>query len=163
MRRRRALAAGFISGFAALLLALIAGGVGTSTRPAMAAYGNSAPQLSRQQTSNPTTDPGLQLPPLLTLPPDLQFTLPPDKPQQTATPAPTPIPTETPLPSVAPVPTGPAVGSEVTPPAQANPAVATIGPAPQPAASDVTLVIVIVIIGLSLLAIGAFVLALAVQ
>ena len=162
MRRRRALAAGFISGFAAVLLALIAGGVGTGARPALAAYGNSAPQLIRQATSDPTQS-GLGLPGLLTLPPDLQFTLPPDKPQPTATPTPTPIPTETPLPSVAPVPTGPAVGSEVTPPAQANPAVATIGPTPQPAASDVTLVIVIVIIGLSLLAIGAFVLALAVQ
>ncbi len=157
MRRRRAVAAGFISGFAALLLALIAGGVGTGARPALAAVGNSAPQLSRQQTADPTP---IGLPGLLTLPPDLQFTL---RPQQTATPTPTPIPTETPLPSVAPVPTGPAVGTEVTPPAQANPAVATLGPTPQPAASDVTLVIVIVIIGLALLAIGAFVLALAVQ
>ena len=150
--RRRALATGFLSAFAAVLLAVIAGGIGTQSRT-----------LAAQQPSPP---PRLDTPPPYTLPPQFQFTLPPEftqTPPPVATLPPTPVPTPTPLPTTAPVPTGPAVGTEVTPPALANVQLAQVGPTPQSGGSDVTLVILIVIVGLSLLAIGAFVLAIAVQ
>ena len=152
MRRRRAFATAFLSGFAALLLAAIAGGIGTQSR-SLAAQPAPAPA---RQTQPPDT-----LPPTFSfsLPPE--FTIPPESP--VATLPPTPPPTPTPLPSTAPVPTGPAVGTEVTPPALANVQLAQVGPTPQSGGSDVTLVILIVIVGLSLLAIGAFVLAIAVQ
>lgn len=143
--RRRALATALVSSFAALLLALIAGGVGTS------------PSFAAQQTPQPKS----------TLPPQFQFTLPPEftvPPESpVATLPPTPPPTPSAIPSTAPVPTGPAVGTEVTPPALANVQLAQVGPSPQSGGSDVTLVILIVIVGLALLAIGAFVLAIAVQ
>lgn len=153
MRRRRALAAAFLSGFAALLLAVVAGGVGTQSR-SLAAQPAPAPA---RQTQPPDT-----LPPTFSfsLPPE--FTIPPELPP-VATLPPTPLPTPSALPSTAPVPTGPAVGTEVTPPALANVQLAQVGPTPQSGSSDVTLVILIVIVGLSLLAIGAFVLAIAVQ
>lgn len=149
--RRRALATGFLSSFAALILALVAGGVGTQSH-----------SLAAQQTPNPgRTQPAFTLPPQFqfSLPPE--FTVPPESP--VATLPPTPPPTPTPIPSTAPVPTGPVVGTEVTPPALANVQLAQVGPTPQSGASDVTLVILIVIVGLALLAIGAFVLAIAVQ
>jgi hypothetical protein len=148
--RRRALATGFLSGFAALILALVAGGIGTQTHSLAA----------------PTPDPGRSQPPY-TLPPQFQFSLPPQftvPPESpVATLPPTPPPTPSALPTTAPVPTGPAVGTVVTPPALANVQLAQVGPSPQSAGSDVTLVILIVIVGLALLAIGAFVLAIAVQ
>ena len=146
--RRRALATGFLSTFAALLLALIAGGIGSQSRSYAAPHPRDTP------------------PPAYTIPPELQFTLPPEL-TETAPPVatlpPTPLPTPSAIPSTAPVPTGPAVGTEVTPPALANAQLAQVGPTPQSGGSDVTLVILIVIVGLSLLAIGAFVLAIAVQ
>lgn len=159
MRRRRALAVAITAATAAVALAIIAGGLGA----ARTALADVTPRPGRVQTP----------PPEFTIPPILQFTLPPDQnndnnaqtPLATPapTPPPTPPPTETPLPTTQPVPTGPAVGSQVTPPGLVSVPVAAVGPAPQPGASDVTFVILIVIIGLSLLAIGAFVLALAVQ
>ena len=150
MRRRRALATGFLSGFAALLLAVIAGGIGPQS-PSLAAQPAPARQTQPPDTLPPTFS--FSLPPEFTIPPELPV----------ATLPPTPPPTSTPLPSTAPVPTGPAVGTEVTPPALANVQLAQVGPTPQSGSSDVTLVILIVIVGLSLLAIGAFVLAIAVQ
>lgn len=148
--RRRALATAFLSSFAALILALLAGGIGTQT-PSYAAQ---------------SPDPGRQ-PPTFSLPPQFQFTLPPQftvPPESpVATLPPTPPPTPSAIPTTAPVPTGPAVGTEVTPPALANVQLAQVGPTPQASGSDVTLVILIVIVGLALLAIGAFVLAIAVQ
>ena len=151
MRRRRALATAFLSGFAALLLAVIAGGVGTQSH-----------SLAAQPAPARQTQPPFTLPPTFSfsLPPE--FTIPPELPP-VATLPPTPPPTPSPLPSTAPVPTGPAVGTEVTPPALANVQLAQVGPTPLSGGSDVTLVILIVIVGLSLLAIGAFVLAIAVQ
>jgi hypothetical protein len=149
--RRRALATGLLSSLAALLLAVIAGGIGTQ---------------SHSFAAPPTPDPG-RTPPGATLPPQFQFTLPPEftvPPESpVATLPPTPPPTPSAIPSTAPVPTGPAVGTEVTPPALANVQLAQVGPTPQSGASDVTIVILIVIVGLALLAIGAFVLAIAVQ
>ena len=149
--RRRALATAFLSSFAALILALVAGGIGTQSH-----------SLAAQQTP----DPG-RTPPTFTLPPNFQFTLPPEftiPPESpVATLPPTPPPTPSAIPSTAPVPTGPAVGTQVTPPALANVQLAQVGPTPQTGGSDVTLVILIVIVGLALLAIGAFVLAIAVQ
>ena len=149
--RRRALATALLSSFAALILALVAGAVGTQSH-----------SFAAQQTP----DPGRTQPPY-TLPPQFQFTLPPEFTVPPASPVatlpPTPPPTPSAIPSTAPVPTGPAVGTEVTPPALANVQLAQVGPSPQTAGSDVTLVILIVIVGLALLAIGAFVLAIAVQ
>ena len=149
--RRRALATAVLSSFAAVILALVAGALGTQSH-----------SFAAQQTP----DPG-RTPPTFTLPPNFQFTLPPQftvPPESpVATLPPTPPPTATPLPTTAAVPTGPAVGTEVTPPALANVQLAQVGPSPQTAGSDVTLVILIVIVGLALLAIGAFVLAIAVQ
>lgn len=147
--RRRALATGFLSSFAALILALVAGGLGTQSH-----------SFAAQQTPVPArTPPTFTLPPQFTLPPE--FTVPPGTP--VATLPPTPPPTPSAIPSTAPVPTGPAVGTEVTPPALANVQLAQVGPTPQSGGSDATLVILIVIVGLALLAIGAFVLAIAVQ
>lgn len=147
--RRRALATAFLSSFAALILALLAGGIGTQTP----SYAAQTPDPGHGQ---PTLPPQFQF----TLPP--QFTVPPESP--VATLPPTPVPTPSAIPSTAPVPTGPAVGTQVTPPALANVQLAQVGPTPQqPGGSDVTLVIMIVIVGLALLAIGAFVLAIAVQ
>ena len=147
--RRRALATGFLSGLAALILALVAGGVGSQSH-----------SFAAQQTPDPGRTPP-------TLPPQFQFTLPPEftvPPESpVATLPPTPPPTPSAIPSTAPVPTGPVVGTEVTPPALANVQLAQVGPTPQSGGSDVTLVILIVIVGLALLAIGAFVLAIAVQ
>lgn len=146
--RRRALATALLSSFAALILALVAGGIGTQ---------------SHSLAAPATPDPGR----IQTVPPQIQFTLPPEftiPPESpVATLPPTPPPTPSAIPSTAPVPTGPAVGTEVTPPALANVQLAQVGPTPQTAGSDVTLVILIVIVGLALLAIGAFVLAIAVQ
>ncbi|MBV8526716.1 MAG: hypothetical protein JOZ75_00215 [Candidatus Dormibacteraeota bacterium] len=147
--RRRALATGLLSSFAALILAVIAG-----------TFGTQAPSFAAQQTPDPgRTPPTFTLPPQFSLPPE--FTVPPESP--VATLPPTPPPTPSAVPTTAPVPTGPAVGTEVTPPALANVQLAQVGPTPQQSGSDVTLVILIVIVGLALLAIGAFVLAIAVQ
>ena len=148
--RRRALATAFLSSFAALILALVAGGIGTQSH-----------SLAAQQTPDPGRTPTFTLPPnfQFTLPPE--FTIPPESP--VATLPPTPPPTPSAIPSTAPVPTGPVVGTEVTPPALANVQLAQVGPNPQTGGSDATLVILIVIVGLALLAIGAFVLAIAVQ
>ena len=74
----------------------------------------------------------------------------------TATPASPPA-------STAPVPTGPAVGTEVTQPALLTVPAASVGPTPQSGSSDVTLVILAVIAALALTAVGAFVLAIAMQ
>ena len=149
--RRRALATGLLSSLAALVLAVIAGGIGTQ---------------SHSFAAPPTPDPG-RTQPASTLPPQFQFTLPPaftvPPESPVATLPPTPPPTPSAIPSTAPVPTGPAVGTEVTPPALANVQLAQVGPTPQSGGSDATLVILIVIVGLALLAIGAFVLAIAVQ
>lgn len=159
MRRRRALGVALIAASAAVALAVVAGGLGAS-RVALA---------DTQPAPDRTPPPVFTIPPILqfTLPPDQQtnpFTLPSDLPTTpVATLPPTPPPTDTPLPTTQPVPTGPAVGTQVTPPGLVSVPVASVGPSPQPGASDVTFVILIVIIGLSLLAIGAFVLALAVQ
>lgn len=85
-------------------------------------------------------------------------------PDQTPVPvAPATPPPASPPSSTAPVPTGPAVGTEVTPQGLVTVPAATVGPTPQSGSSDVTLLILAVIAGLALTAVGAFVLAIAMQ
>lgn len=141
---RRGLAALFIGLGSALFVALIVAG-GTGARAA-------------QPTPPGEPPPGHQTaPPIYTIPPELLQTAPPVvAPTAAPTPTPTPVPTAVPT-------TGPAVGTEVTPPGLVSVPVASVGPAPQPSSQDPTLVILVVIIGLGLLAIGAFVLAISVQ
>jgi len=147
MRRRRRFAAVLFGLGAVLFVVLVAGGVG-----ATAAVPTPAPN---QQGQPPGRD---HTPfPIYTVPPAILQTAPP-----VASAAPTVVPTPTPPPTAVPT-TGPAVGTEVTPPGLVSVPVASLGPAPQAGGSDPTLIVLVVIIGLGLLAIGAFVLALSVQ
>ncbi|MFN2581605.1 MAG: hypothetical protein ABR498_02560 [Candidatus Dormibacteria bacterium] len=76
---------------------------------------------------------------------------------------PSSTPSAAPLQSTAPVPTGPAVGTETTPQGLQNVPTVSVGPSPQPSGGDITLLVLLGIIGLVVTAIGAFVLAIALQ
>ena len=149
----RRLAALLIAAGATVLLVLVAGGGGAKAAPA------TPPALSTVTAQPVAQPPGHDHTPLpvYTIPPELL---------QTAQPAPvvqaTVAPTPTPLPTAVPT-TGPAVGTQVTPPGLTGDLAANLGPTPQPSGQDPTLVVLVVIIGLGLLAIGAFVLAISVQ
>jgi hypothetical protein len=157
-RRGRRLAAIVLGLAAAVFVVLVAGGIGaTAAKP-------TPPGTTQQPAQQPAQQPpdrGNTPIPLYTVPPELQFTAPPVAPtsEVRATAPPTPTPPPTPPPTA-----GPAVGSEVTPPGLVSVPVASLGPVPQGGGGqDPTLVILVVIIGLGLLAIGAFVLAISVQ
>lgn len=141
--RRFLLAAAVLAAASALTAGVLAG-AGQARAQGPAQHQHHTPDPGPQQEQQPPTfDPG-------------------ETPTDTPTAAPTPLPTET-FESTAPVPTGPAVGTESTPGTVLSVPAAHLGPTPEPSGGDVTLVVLLVIIGLALAAIGAFVLAIALQ